>query len=330
MASFSQWRTSFAKDTAARQLTWVCGSEPVLVEEVVDSIRIRVNAAPWNYVPLSAGMDSERAIWAEIDQHPIDSGNRLVVIRDAENLKDFAHLIDFIKHRTSNPKTHLVFVSNDERVPRVTTVEGKYQKVTEAPTDYIAAFSGKGYVVECKAYTAQTAHYAVDWVQAQVRMRSGIAGHLLERANGDLRLVRDVCRKLAVFPDEITLTTINSMLAERPRDSFADALLSLDKKTALLALRDLPSREYGRVLGFLDARLDLAGMVYDMQIEQKTFAEISRAAGSQSFLIKDIVPVAKHYDPKRRHQIRTTMAMADEAIRSGATEGVLEALIAFW
>lgn len=331
MASFSQFRVSFAKDKGVRQITWVCGPEQVLIEDVVSSIKKRLNVAPWNYVPLVVGMDSERTVWAEIDQHPLDSGPRLVIIRNAERLKDWNRLIEFIKYRSMNPLTHIIFVSNDERSPRVAVAPaGKFQKATEEATPYIAAFSGKGYVIECKPYTAATVPHAVEWVKSKVKMRDGIAGYMLNRANGDLRLVRDMCTKLAVFPDEITLTTINLMLKERPRDSFSDALLALDKKTALLALRDLSPSDYSRTLGFLDARLDLAGMVHDMQMDHKTPSEMAMAAGNQNFLVKDIIPIAKHYDHKRRLQIRKTLALADDALRSGATEAVMESIVAFW
>jgi hypothetical protein len=143
-------------------------------------------------------------------------------------------------------------------------------------------------------------------------------------------LVRDICQKLAVFPNEITISVVNALLVERPRDSFSDALLALDKKTALLALREISPEEYGRTLGLLDARLDLAGMVHDMQIEHHSPSEITRAAGSQAFLVKDIIPVSKHYDSKRRLAIRRILAIADEGYRSGQTVGILEAVVAFW
>jgi hypothetical protein len=142
--------------------------------------------------------------------------------------------------------------------------------------------------------------------------------------------VRDVCLKLAVFESDITLTDVNMLLTERPRENFADALLALDRKTALLALQDLPKAEYSRTLGYLDSRLDLAGLVHDMQVERKSPTEMGIVLGSQNFLVKDLIPIAKHYDHKRRLQIRNVLATADDALRSGSTEGVLEFVVAFW
>jgi DNA polymerase III delta subunit len=329
MSTFSQWRTAHAK-SGVKQITWVCGTEQVLIEEVVRTIKDDLAPESWNYIPLSVGEDTERSIWSEIDQHPIDSGMRLVVIRNAERIKDWFRLEDWIRFRNLNPNSYLVFVSNEDRLQRLPVPEGAERGTKGAIAPHIAALSGKGTAVECRPYTQATAKYAVKWVQEKAPMRDGIAGYLLDRANGDLRLVRDICEKLAVFPDDISITTVNALLSEQPRDDFSDALMALDKKTALLSLEQLPESEYSRTLGLLDSRLDLAGLVHDMQSEYKSPSQISAAAGSKAFLVKDILPVSKHYDRKRRLQIRKVLATADEALRSGNSIAVLEAVVALW
>lgn len=331
MASFSQFRTSFSKKPEAKQVTWLCGTERVLVEEVTQTLRRAIEPQPWNYVSMLVGDDPERAIWAEVGQYPSGDGKRLVVIRNAEKLKHPERIAEFLKTRTSNPDTYLILISNEERLARVEPTEDeiRFRKTPEL-VPHLKALTGKGWAIECRPYTQDTAKHAITWVQSKVPMRAGVAGHLLERANGDLRLVRDMCRKLAVFPSEPTITTINDMLAERPRDTFSDALLALDKKTAHMALERMSTNEYSRMIGFLDSRLDLAGMVHDMLMEHKTQTEISRAAGNKNFLIPDLMRVAKHYDVKRRLAIRKTLAMADEVLRRGTTLGVMEAVVADW
>jgi hypothetical protein len=123
---------------------------------------------------------------------------------------------------------------------------------------------------------------------------------------------------------------VNAMLAERPRDSFADALLALDRKTALLAAEEVQPDDYGRTIGFLDSRLDLAGMVHDMVSEHRAPHEIARAAGSQAWLVPDIMKVAKHYSGKRRLAQRKILAVADEAYLGGQRVGILEMIVAAW
>jgi hypothetical protein len=331
MSSFSQWRKSLVKNPDPRQITWLCGNERVLIDDVVHDIRSKLAPEPWNYRSLVVGEDSERTIWNEADQHPMGQSPRLLVIRNAEALKDWDRFIDWIKNRSHNPKTFLILVSNEERIPRteLTPEQRRHGEKAEV-LPHIAAIGTKGHVIECRPYTNATAKYAVQWVQSKVRMREGVAAHLLNRADGDLRLVRDVCTKLSVFPGEITISTISGMLIERPRDSFSDALLAMDKKTALLALKDLQPSEYSLTLGYLDSRLDLAGTIHDMQVEHRPQTEIVRAVGSQGFLVKDIILIAKHYDAKRRLTIRKMLALADEALRYGSSDGVMEAIVAFW
>lgn len=331
MSTFSQWRKSLEKNPDPRQITWLCGNERILVDDVVEHIKARLSPEPWNYKPMVAGEDSERLIWTEADQYPMGATPRLLIIRNAEKLKDWEKFESWIKARTHNPNTYLILVSNEERIPRTELTPEERRRGGKAEVlPHIAAIGTKGHVIECRPYTNATAKHAIVWVQNKVRMREGIAAHLLNRANGDLRIVRDVCTKLAVFPDEITLSTINGMMMERPRDNFSDALLALDKRTALLALRDLQTADYSMTLGYLDARLDLAGTIHDMQVEHRPQTEIVKAVGSQGFLVKDIIGIAKHYDAKRRLTIRKMLALADEALRSGNTDGVLEAVVAFW
>lgn len=327
MSTFSQWRVGFEKTKTVRQFNYICGSESVLVEDIVRALRAELNPEPWNLSQFVVGEDSERLIWNDMNQFPMGKGNRLVLIRGAERIKNWNPLMQFMAKRSSNPRTHVILVSNEERIPRIPHPEDKDKTVLPPHLD---KWGTKGHQVECRPFTQETAKHAVAWVQSKAKIREGIAGHLLDRADGDLRLVRDTCEKLAVFPGDATLTTVNGLLEQVPRDSFSDALMALDKKTALAALAEVPVSDYSRTIGFLDSRLDLAGMVHDMLAQMKNVGEITRAAGNKNFLVRDVIPVAKHYEAKRRQRIRRVLALADEALRDGATDGVLETVVAYW
>lgn len=325
MTTFSMWRTSFNKNHAVRQVTWLSGPEVILKEEILARIREELDPAVWDFFPYVAGQDSEREIWEQIDAHPIEKANRLIVIRSAQQLKSSERIIDFIQNKALNPYTYLVFVSDDDELPRVPVEKGK----PELP-DYLLAFKNRGSVIECKPFTAATAKHAVAWVQEKAKISTQVAGFLLDRANGDLRLVRDLTTKLAVFPGQITAGTVTQMLSEVPRDTYADAMIMMDKKTALLALEKLQSDEYSATLGLLDARLEFVSNLHDWMSEQKSAGEIAKLAGKQQFLIKDVQQYAKHYDAKRRLAIRKLLAEADEVLRSGMTTGILESVTALW
>lgn len=333
MTTFSQWYSSFTKSPKVRPLTWVCGSEKVLVEDIVHTIVQTLSPSPLNYITQAAGDYSERLIWDVADQHPIDPLTpRVVVIRNAEKLKDTSRLLEWVKFRAMNPTAYLVLVSGDDALPRTPKTSTEPAKFVPWLAELTDAFKNRSKVhaIECKSFTMRTASTAVQWVESKVKLRPGIAGHLLNRANGDLRVVRDTLLKLAVFPDEITKSVIDQVLEQTPRETFVDALMAVHKQTALDALKNMPESEYARVIGLLDARLDLAGLVHDMKNSMKKNFEIVRAAGDKGFLVPDLLKVSKYYDARRRFVLRSHLAFADEALHSGARVGVLETLVALW
>jgi hypothetical protein len=331
MATFSMWLTAWKKNPRAKQVTWIYGPEQVLKDDVVAAIRRTLDVDAWSYLPMVVGEDSERAVWAALDEHPIGLSNRLVVVHHAERLTQWDRLIDWVATRTQNPKTYVVFVSAEERLARTDPPpEERRRGVKEELLPYLAAISGKGPLIECRPFTQATAKHAVSWVRSRLLMREAVAGHLLDRANGDLRLVRDTLFKMRVMGVEPTVTVVNTMLAEQPRDSFVASLMALDKKTALSALQRVPEGDYSRLVGLLDSDIEFANRIHDMLIEQKTQGEIMRAVGNRGFLVSDVIPVAKHYNSKRVMAIRLVLAAIDEHLRQGIRVGLMESLVAQW
>jgi DNA polymerase III delta subunit len=327
VTTWSQWFVAQQKEPKAKQVTFLCGSEPILIDEVVTHITTLLGVSPWNYVALVAGEDSDRVLWAELERHPIDQSFRLVVVRDAEKIKDRDRIEAWAKNKAANPKTYLVLISNEQRIP---TVPAEKRGEKPSPEPHVAALARRGQVIECRPFTQATARHAITWVRSKVHMPENVAAHLLNRANGDLRLVRDTCVKLAVLDDSVSISVIDAMLSQRPRIDFREALLQRRKKDALFSLTRLAPEEYGRVLGQIDADLDLAGLVYDLTNQHATQGEIVRAAGKMAFLVPHMQPIAKHYDPKRRTALRRLLAVADEAVRGGERIGVMESLVAQW
>lgn len=324
MATWSQWWNSFRKSNTPRQITWVCGTEPVLIDEVVDLIKAALSVDPVNLVYVDAREVSERLIWNELRQLPFGPGAlRMTVVLGAEKLKDGDTFTQYIKDRGALPRNYVIFISHEEFLRK--QEEGK--KPLWEPLEYL---KGRGALVECRAFTSATAKHAVEWVKQKADIRGRVAEHLLNRSAGDLRLVRDTIQKLSVFDGEITLRLVSEMLEERPSDSFLGALFALDRKTALKALQELPKSEYNRTLGLVDARLDLAGLVHDLLVAHKSSGEIARAAGNKGFLVPEMLPVAKHYNKNRRIRIRNYLAIVDGYTQYGVPDGALEGLIAVW
>jgi DNA polymerase III delta subunit len=323
VSTFSQWWLAFKKNPTAKQITWVCGSEPVLVNEVVDLIRGVVHTDPVNTVYLDASVDSPRTIWNELRQYPFgNDAKRMTIVRGAEKLALDERFEQYIKDRGALPRNYVIFVSTEEQLRRKEEARGLDDKL-----EYL---KGRGSVIECRPFTNATAKHAVTWVKEKANIRGRVAEYMLNRATGDLRLVRDTLGKLAVVQGEISMRLVDEMFEERPDDTFLNALFAMDRKTALAALKEMPRSEYSRTVGLVDARLDLAGLVHDMLVEQKSSGEIAKAAGNKGFLVPEMLPVAKHYDKKRRLRIRQFLATIDGYTEFGVPDGALEALVAIW
>lgn len=326
MTTWSQWFVSQQKTESVRLTTFLCGNEPVLVDEVLQHVTRLLGVHPWNFTSLVAGEDGERPFWAEMERRPIDTSMRLLVVRDVNKIRDKERLEQWAAARALNPKTYVVLISSDERVPTLLAKKGEKPQ----PEPWIAALGRRAHVVECRPFTQATAKHAVTWVKARVSMQDNVAAHLLNRANGDLRLIRDTCTKLAALDEGVTIPMIDALLSARPRVDFREALIQRRKKEALFSLSRVDPNEYSRILGQLDADLDLAGLIYDMTNQHATTGEIARAAGRMAFLVPRLAPHAKHYDPKRRTALRQLLATADEAVRGGERVGVLESLVHQW
>lgn len=331
MSSWSQWFVSYQKNQAIKQITWLCGTEPVLIEDIVDTIKGHFSPEPWCHSLHVVGDDSERLVWADLDQYPIDGRTpRLIVVRGAERLKHPERIIEWLKTKNKNPLTHVIFVSAEASLAREERPPGQRDKTKPDLVPHLKAIQGKGALIECKPFTQATAKHAVTWVQSKVEIRRGVAGKLLERANGDLRLTRDAFRKLSEFPDEITEQTIELLLSAQPRMTFVNAMLEIDKRTALLALEDMQPKEFSAAIGLLDHRLDIVGVVRDMLVSQASATQIAVELGTMGFLAKDLIPLAKSYDAKRRRQLRNLLARTDAALRDGIVRGPMEILVAYW
>lgn len=267
-----------------------------------------------DYVCLTAGTVADRDVWAAAGQYPIDpTRNRLVVVRDAERIRHWEPLIEWLAAARRIPTVHLVFVSN---LPDFGT-----DRKTPAHVDAIKA---RGHIVRC-AMPNETD--ALAWVQRRANLDDETARHLITRTGGNLALAASVCAKVSLFDGQAGPRTINQLCAEVPADSFVESLLLLNKRAALYAVESLRPNDYGKIIGLLDSRLDLLSVLHRAVRAGYSSREVQ---GYPLFLIKQFMPVAKHYDPQRCLYSRRVLAVVDDAHRDGARDGLMSSLVALW
>lgn len=315
MGSFTQWRTAIDAGDL-RRVTWVAGDQPVLVEEVVATTRLKLNPSDLDYVSLSYGPAYEREVWAAANQFPLTPGaNRMVLIRDADKLTRWSQLDTWLSRTRSLPGVYLVFVS--DRPEDLGTRKG-------VPAHLAGIRAPRGFIVRACGLSEND---AVAWVQARSSLDTALAKYLLTRTGGNLDAAAAVCAKLALFDQGAGSATINALVAESSSDDFTDNLIAGDKRKALMRLPDLAHTDRIKAVALLDSRLDLLERLHRMKIAGHSWRE---ASGISPFLLRQYMPHATGYDPDTCTHRRQVLAVLDDVLRRGVHDGVLESLVALW
>jgi DNA polymerase III delta subunit len=319
IGSYTQWRVA-ADAGDLRRVTWVAGDQPILIEEVVDTTKKLLNVTDLDYVSLSYSTNYDREVWAHANQFSLTPGaNRMILIRDAEKLTRWAHLEQWLGRTRQLPGVYLVFVTNEPDLP-MHTVGGK-----KTLKPHVAALKApRGSLVRC---TQPNEADSVAWVCRRSRLDETIAKYLLTRTGGNLAATAAVCAKLELFAQKAGSATINALVQETPDTDFTDSLVALDKRRALLNIDALQVEDNFTLTALLDSRLDLLQKLHRMQIAGQSWRE---ASGINPFLQRQYMPYARHYDPAACSRRRRVLAVIDDALRSGARDAVLHALVALW
>ena len=99
-------------------ITYIVGDQPVLAEEVVDTVRRIVGATDLNRTTFHAGEGPAADIWATAMQYPLTpDARRLILVRDAETLTRWSPLEHWLANTRTLPSVYLLFVSNTADVP---------------------------------------------------------------------------------------------------------------------------------------------------------------------------------------------------------------------
>ncbi len=320
MANYAMWRAAADKGET-RRVTWICGDQPILVEEVVDTTRQAVRPSELDYLSFTGGVDPEREIWAAANQFPLDpAAHRLLLIRRAEKVTQWAALEHWLASSRRFPNTYLVFVSGEDDFPYHYT-DGKRAGLKP----HVELIKTRGRIVRCAMPNDID---LLAWVRRRApSLDEETADYLLRRCGGDLLSVAAVAGKLAVLSGTPGRASIDALCQENPSRSFVDHLLAVDKRQALLAAQRLTDRELPKLLATLDSRLDLLGELWRASRAGLSARDVQ---GQPMFLVRQYLPIARHYDPNRCVYRRRVLAVCDDAARQGVKTGLVEALVALW
>ena len=306
--TFSRWKNRVVRDgkKSIQPVTYVCGSEQVLIEDVVRTMWEVISPPPFDSVRISVDSATlETDVWAAINQFSLDGeGLRLVQIREAQRLVNWSFLDRWIEYRSLYKNSYILFVGCEE-----------------APDKSY----NRGQVVVCNTPNDED---LVSWVKSNaVHLDNETAQHLISRTGCDLQKIANACDKIALFSGKPSPAVIDALVDVAPLDTFAEALLTLDRRSAALAVPSVPAQDLRGVVGLLDSRLDL---LTRLRASRWTQRELASIPGVPVWLAKRYASVSRDYDPSRVLRRRRVLAVVDDALSRGETSGVLEALVALW
>lgn len=319
MASYSQW----AKGRSVRRLTWVCGPEQVLAEDIVRHYRSKCD----EQVVMVAGTDSERDVWAACSQPPGDPDvSRLVLVRSAQRLRAWDEIDSLIAARDL-ASVLVIWHSDDDGFAMVRSDEGQVL----AP--YLAALrdSRAGQIVRCAVPDA--AMGLPDWVVTWASEVLGGAGpvlgaHLLAAAGDDLPEAANIAAKLRAACIDVTRESI-SALAD-PGADYAESVLNGRKQDALAAAPFLGRDELRDVIFLLSSRLDTLSLLHQASVKKLNAREIAVKMGVSQYLQQRYKTLARSYGPQRVSSCRSVLAVADDARLQGISDGIAEVIAVLW
>jgi len=321
MPSYAQWRNSIDKGQVAK-VTWLCGDQRVLVEEVISETRKFLNVSEFDYFSFSGETDSLLAIWDSAYQYALEpDANRFILVRDAEFITEWGSLTRWFVDSKNLVGTYLMFVSNDADYP--------YVPDTKKPelAAHVELIRSKGKTVKCSLPNDEE---LIAWVKRNSNFSDMTAKFLIERAGSDLPTVMNVCKKSLMFRGDPGPQVTAQLTQEFAKQSFSDCLIFNNKKSALLELNALPESEYARVVGQLYSRLDVLHTLWKAVPNFNTSRELAEATGIKLFLVHKYGAIAKNYDPTRLTKCRNVLTVVDDAIQRHATAGAMELLVGLW
>ncbi len=317
--NYTLWKAAADKGEV-RRVTWVCGDQPVLIEEIVSTTVRMLTVSELDLLSFRAGSVADREIWAAAGQYPLtDACDRLVIVREAQRMKRWEPLTEWLSQRQRLPRNYLLFIADGDDFDTV-TVDGR--KVIAPHIEQVRASRGR--LVRCGLPNEGD---AVAWLRSRAPMSEATARYVLKRVGHDLRLAADVAGKVKLFGGNPGESTIDALCQVEPADSFADALVGLDREDALRALPGLADADRVRVLRLLESRLDILSLLWKANRARTPVREITDVP---AFLLHKLMPVARHYPPEKCVKARSLLAATEVAHRGGARTGVFESLIALW
>ncbi len=314
MASFVQW--SQKRDSLYR-IYWLCGSERVLVEEIVDDLKDRIGPSDLDYRSFDAEVTADAELWSHINQFPMVPGaKRLIVIRQADKIKNWEPLEMWLSERST---TTVVFVSSLPDYPRDNEKE---------VLSHVERIGTRGRQIRCSLLSVKDTK---NYVRSRLDLTEDGMDLVLSRTQCSAFPVTNFLRKTRILG--VTRLSVQQVAALVPQEAsgrFIDALLSRDKPSALATAPSIPTSDVGRLLGLLEKRVRWLDAMYQAFRRHHSINSMVAEEIVPRFAARELEPYVRHYAPDRIKSCLTILRLADELLTDGQGKNALLLLTALW
>jgi hypothetical protein len=320
MATYGQW----ARKRELGRVSWVCGNEPVLVEDVVATALAQSSS----HLTFDMAECQEPDVWSAASSPPGDPDERLLVlVRNAQRLKRWDQLGTLLSARDLG-QLRVLFVSSEPRLARRPGEDE--EKAVLAPHLALLRDSRAGMAVECRVPEdwREMPDWMLDWASAALGTAGRVTGEALLMLSGSVSEAAAVAAKIrgaGIVPSRDVIAELAD-----PAASYTEAVIAGRTVEALAASPSLDRDGIGAAIGLLSSRLDLLLALHEAAERRWDARETAVKGNVPRFLQQRYKGAAASYSPGRARALRVILAEADAAWRSGAHEGIPEFVAVLW
>lgn len=344
MGSFGQWFNSRDKKHPAR-LTWVCGVESILVNEVVRwiDLKARPPERASHYRQLIAGQQKREHVWADLAARGFAESS-VFIVREAEKLsggdpgwKYLPTLMEQLRTGTFGDR-YVIFVAQqrdtwirDDNDKLILDEQDKKQvyphiaRIQKHPMCDVVTCSTISAIKPTNKYGSPTrSSDAVLWLQSMAPIGEKEAEYLIKKVGGDIYEMRNIMLKLAAFNNRPTIGVIDILAGGEtvPALSFTEHLVAGQKPEALAFVSEHPQWDSAALrteLRTLDRALDALGVLHTARRNHLSRAQALKSTSESSSMnprersrltnwdIERYWAYADTYDQRRRAQCRIVL-----------------------
>lgn len=314
MASYIQILKSKAQ--GRRQLWYIHGSEPALVQDAYELAQVHV---------MSANVDLTRRVLfgSEVDARDIeyeltrdiDEDRQLVVLLEADKFTDWPALIPVLK--AAGTDRFFIAVAEDE----------PSELVQKTFTN-----SSKARYVVCNSMTPEDQR---TWISSRVIIEGEAADLLVDRARGDHDWLLNQVRKLSMLPDEYTPKTgkvnrkqVMALCPSLGTPDFAFAMLNQDRLGVLDSVnQSAPTpADLGKLVSYLGKYLSLNESVQHVGLSNRLLIERTGLTQKEISVFR---PHALYYDSQVSTKCYAALVRLQEGLARSSKQAYY-ALLTRW